>query len=306
MNISTADMLVLAGQAVLLLAMISVGAILSARMRRTARELQKVVASTRYVPAAPIPAPALARPSGPFLERQQEVYAGLYARYRRAAESAMPRPDRAPDFTSFSRDELLRYLARRKVRERDAKDAIAALDRGDTFAMTRLMGRLHEKVNQRDASLALERATHFEEIHELYLSDPVRAALAVLRERLTPEAAAQPGGERRSQNAGPLRAAEHEVRDALASVQRAMREELGGEHPAPVTSRPPLTAAPAEQSLVRDVHREGARPAQGTPVALSAPHQAPAPSRASSRGTPLPPPPADPRSPGSRLDARAL
>jgi len=258
----TNEIQLLAALGALLLAMIVTASWLSRRMRVMARDIQKAVAGSRQHSAIPIPAPgANMRQSGPFWEKQQEVYARLYSRYRRAADSAIPGPGHTPDFTRFSRDELLRYLARRKVRERDATDAIAALDRGDTFAMSRLMCKLHEKVDQRDASLALQRATRFEELNELYLSDPVRDAVIALRQRLTAgEVLGQPvTGERRQGTASP-RATEREIRDALAALMRAMRNELGGERPAIAPSPAPARLAlPAEQAVAQRVHVDGAR-----------------------------------------------
>jgi hypothetical protein len=259
----TTDTLQFAALGLVLLAVIGIAFWLSAKLRAATREIHKAIASSRH--AVPVPANVLTPPprqSGPFWEKQQDVYAGLYTRYRRACDRALPRQGLTPDFSRFSRDELLRYLARRKVRERDATDAIAALDRGDSFAMTRLMTRLHDRVNQRDASLALQRAAHFEEIHELYLSDAVRSAVHVLRARLTPEeAAGQPTGERRSQTAGGLQASEREIRDALADLQRAMRAELGGDQPVAAAPKPAPARlpAPVEQTLPRNVHVDAVR-----------------------------------------------
>ena len=253
------ETLLLAGTGLLLLAMLAIASWLSARMRATAREIQHALATTRRAPLAS-PVVTAPRQAGPFWEKQQEVYAGLYARYRRACDSTMPRAGRTPDFSGFSRDELLRYLSRRKVRERDATDAIAALDRGDTFAMTRLMTRLHERVDQRDASIALQRATHYEELHELYLSDTVRDAVSALRQCLTPaEPAGQPSGERRMATTTATRASERAIRDALAALQRVMREELGGAPAAAAASKPPRLSAPGEQPISRDVHVDGVR-----------------------------------------------
>lgn len=255
------ETLLLAGIGLLLLAMLGIASWLSARMRATAREIQRAFATTRRLPVAAPAVPAVPRQLGPFWEKQQEVYAGLYARYRRACDRTMSRPDRTPDFSRFSRDELLRYLSRRKVRERDATDAIAALDRGDMFAMTRLMTRLHERVDQRDASIALQRATHFEELHELYLSDPVRDAVAALRHGLTPgDPSVQPSGERRMPGTTTARASEREIRDSLAELQRLMRDELSGTQPtAPGAARVPARVSPSEQPISREVHLDGVR-----------------------------------------------
>jgi hypothetical protein len=258
----TAESQLLAGLGVLLLAMILLSSWLSRRLRAMGRDVQKALASARQAAAIPVPTPgASVRQAGPFWEKQQEVYASLYSRFRRAADSGIPRAGRTPDFGRFSRDELLRYLSRRKVRERDAADAIAALDRGDTFAMSRLMTKLHEKVDQRDASLALQRAMRFAELNELYLSDPVRDAVTALSQRLTPgeDASQAIGGERR-QVSGATRASEKEIRDALGALQRAMRNELGGERPAAAISPgTPRLSSPAEQPVSQRVHVENAK-----------------------------------------------
>lgn len=254
------ETLLLAGIGLILLAMLGIATWLSARMRATAREIQRAFATSRRLPVAAPAVPAAPRQQGPFWEKQQEVYAGLYARYRRACDRTISRPDRTPDFSRFSRDELLRYLSRRNVRERDATDAIAALDRGDMFAMTRLMTRLHERVDQRDASIALQRATHFEQLHELYLSDPVRDAVAAVRQRLTPrESAGQPLGERRMPAATSTRAPEREVLESLAALQRLMRDELSGAVADGSATRPARLAVPGEQPISREVHVDGVR-----------------------------------------------
>ena len=262
MTAITIENLLLGGLGALLLAMIVLASWLSRRMRAMARDIQKAITGARQASAVPVPTAATnLRQSGPFWEKQQEVYASLYSRFRRAADSGIPRPGRTPDFNRFSRDELLRYLSRRKVRERDATDAIAALDRGDTFAMSRLMTKLHDKVDQRDASLALQRAMRFAELNELYLSDPVRDAVTTLSQRLTPgEDAGQPVGGERRHGASPARASEKEIRDALAGLQRAMRNELGGERPTAVSAPAPTRLSlPAEHAVSQRVHIDGAR-----------------------------------------------
>lgn len=258
----TSDTLQLAAIGALLLGMLGIAWWLSARMRATTREIHRAVATTRRLPVTAPVAPAASRQVGPYWDKQQEVYAGLYTRYRRACDSTMPRPGRTPEFSAFSRDELLRYLARRKVRERDATDAIAALDRGDTFAMTRLMTRLHERVDQRDASIALQRATRYEELHELYLSESVREAVAALRRCLTPaEPAGQHSGERRVPGPAPIRASERAIQEALGTLQRVMREELSGAQPALPDLPAVRLSAPRDQPVSRDVHSEGVRAA---------------------------------------------
>src|SRR5881394_2128131 len=114
----------------------------------------------------------IAQEFGVFSQKRHEVYARLYARYRRAIHDfAATLSGQEPEFQKFARDDLLRYLQRHRIRERDAADAIAAMDRGDIFAMSQLMTRLHSRVSLRDASAALERASEYEALNELYLSD---------------------------------------------------------------------------------------------------------------------------------------
>jgi len=122
---------------------------------------------------------------GLFSHKRHEVYARLYARYRRAIQTvsaALTGPE--PEFQKFSRDDLLGYLKRRDIRERDAADAISAMDRGDMFAMKQIMTRLHWRMTQRDANVAFERAKDYELLNELYLSESVRNAAVALRRKV--------------------------------------------------------------------------------------------------------------------------
>src|ERR1043166_683913 len=122
---------------------------------------------------------------GFFSQKRHEVYARLYARYRRAIQQlsvALTGPE--PEFQKFSRDDLLRYLKRRDIREREATDAISSMDRGDIFAMRQVMARLHWRTTLRDAHTAFERAREFELMNELYLSEAVRTGVATLRRKL--------------------------------------------------------------------------------------------------------------------------
>ncbi len=163
-------------------------------------------------------------------QKQQDVYAQLYARYRRASNDFGAMIDRTtePDFKAFSRDDLLRYLRHRKARERDAADAITALDRGDTFAMARLMSRLHERIGFRNANTAFNRAKYFEAMNELYLSDAVSQAVEKARECMNAVSAAllRNDGER------PDKPKPSQTRDAMAAavarLLRVMRDELRG------------------------------------------------------------------------------
>jgi uncharacterized protein YlxW (UPF0749 family) len=122
---------------------------------------------------------------GFFSQKRHEVYARLYARYRHAIQHlAAALTGHEPEFQKFSRDDLLRYLKRRDIREREAADAISSMDRGDIFAMKQLMVKLHWRTALRDVHTAFERAKDFELTNELYLSEAVRTAVATLRRKV--------------------------------------------------------------------------------------------------------------------------
>ena len=127
---------------------------------------------------------------GLFTQKRHEVYARLYARYRRAA------------------------------------DAIAALDRGDVFAMAHLMSRMHGRVALRDANRAFEHAAQFEELNELYLSDSVRDAVEGLR-RNVEALSLSVGRETDRGDSTKKQAKRGELESALTSVLQTMRNELG-------------------------------------------------------------------------------
>jgi len=164
-----------------------------------------------------------------FTQKRQDVYAQLYARYRRASDDFSAMIDRTtePDFKAFSRDDLMRYLRHHKARERDAADAIAALDRGDTFAMARLMSRLHERIGYHNANITFTRAKYVEAMNELYLSDAVSQAVKNARESINAVSVAL------MRNDEKRDAAKHsQMKDAMAGevagLLRLMRAELRG------------------------------------------------------------------------------
>ena len=168
----------------------------------------------------------IAQEFGMFSQKRHQVYARLYARYRKATRdctAALAGAD--PEFAKFSRDDLLRYLHAHNIREKDAADAISAMDRGDTFAMNKLMARLHWRVTLRDASAAFEQAREFEALNELYLSDDVRDAVGNLRRKLEALSSALMREQERSD---PERRAakQDELQSAVASLLVAMREDL--------------------------------------------------------------------------------
>ena len=168
----------------------------------------------------------MAQEFGMFSQKRHEVYARLYSRYRRATHDLTGvLGGSVPEFQRFSRDDLLGYLRNRNIRERDAADAIGSMDRGDIFAMNKLMMRLHWRVTLRDANAAFERAREFEALNELYLSDAVRDAVGVVRRKVEAlMASVMREQERADQTMRPAK--QDELHASVASLLHAMREDL--------------------------------------------------------------------------------
>ena len=168
----------------------------------------------------------IAQELGRFSQKRHEVYARLYARYRRATSDLTGALHGAePDFRKFARDDLIRYLQRRDIRERDATDAIAALDRGDVFAMSKLMTKLHWRATLRDAETAFERARQYEALNELYLSESVRDAVGNVRRKVEALTFALSREHERADQA-TRSARQDELHAAIGSMLHAMRDEL--------------------------------------------------------------------------------
>jgi len=168
----------------------------------------------------------IAQEFGMFSQKRHEVYARLYARYRRATASfAEALSGQEPEFKKFSRDDLLRYLKQKDIRERDATDALAAMDRGDIFAMNKLMSKLHWRVTVRDATTKFERAREFEALNELYLSDAVNDAVGNLRRKVDVIASSLTREVERGDQAGRA-AKEGELQSLVASLLYALRSDL--------------------------------------------------------------------------------
>jgi hypothetical protein len=168
----------------------------------------------------------IAQEFGMFSRKRHEVYARLYSRYRRATHdltSALTGHE--PEFQKFARDDLLRYLKGRNIRERDAADAVAAMDRGDLFAMSKLMSKLHWRATLRDANSAFERAHQFEALNELYLSDVVRDAVGNVR-RLVEALAHSLSREQERADPSKRIAKQDELHSAVVSLLHAMRNDL--------------------------------------------------------------------------------
>ena len=191
-----------------------------------------------------------------FSQRRHQVYARLYARYRRATHDlAAVLTGQEPEFQKFSRDDLLGYLKRRNIRERDAADAVASMDRGDVFAMQKLMSRLHWRVTLRDATAAFERAREFEALNELYMSDAVRDSVGNVRRKVEALTVSMMREQERANQATRL-AKQDELHAAVASLLYAMRNDLrfaevnGPPRPrAEIERTPPRAALPAPTQL---------------------------------------------------------
>jgi hypothetical protein len=192
----------------------------------------------------------IAQEFGMFSQKRHEVYARLYARYRRATHDlSAVLNGQEPDFQKFSRDDLLRYLRNRNIRERDAADALGSMDRGDFFAMSKLMTKLHWRVTLRDANIAFERARQFEALNELYLSDAVRDAVGNVRRNV--EALVSLMNEMERSDKTKRVAKQDELHSSVASLLHAMRDDLrvtGGEA-RPRPPRPELDRTPPRGSL---------------------------------------------------------
>ena len=192
----------------------------------------------------------IAQEFGMFSRKRHEVYARLYARYRRATHDfTAALQGQEPDFRKFARDDVLRYLQRRDIREREASDAIAAMDRGDLYAMSKLMTRLHWRVTLRDANTAFERAREFEALNELYLSDAVRDAVGNVRRKVEALSFTLSREQERGDQASRV-GKQDELHSAVASLLHAMRDDLrAGPDGRPRPRPPELDRAPARPSL---------------------------------------------------------
>lgn len=208
----------------------------------------------------------IAQQFGMYSQKRHEVYARLYARYRRATHDlSAALTGNEPEFRKFSRDDLLGYLQRRNIREREAADAIGSMDRGDLFAMGKLMSKLHWRVTLRDANAAFERAREFEALNEMYLSDAVQDAVGNVRRQVE---ALSSSLMREQERADPVKrlAKQDELHSSVASLLHAMRDDLrtgaDGRPPRPrpeLDRTPPRAVLPARTGLADTVAPAGAR-----------------------------------------------
>ena len=163
---------------------------------------------------------------GLFSQKRHEVYAELYARYRVATHDlAAALTGRVPDFQKFSRNDVLTYLKQRTIPEREAADAIGAMDRGDLFAMNKLMTKLHWRITLRDAKTAVDRAREYQALNELYLTDSVRDAVDKVSHQVEALSFAL---EREQQPADQAKrnAQQDELHSTVTSLLHAMRDDL--------------------------------------------------------------------------------
>ena len=193
----------------------------------------------------------IAQEFGMFSRKRHQVYARLYARYRRAThEFTAAIGGQQPDFQKYARDDLLRYLTGRKIRERDAADAIAAMDRGDLFAMGKLMTKLHWRATLRDANMAFDKAHQFEALNELYLSEQVRESVGNVR-RIVEALSYMLSREQERVDQAKRIAKQDELTSAVASLLHTMRADLssGGDAVSRRASVPARVQTPASLSV---------------------------------------------------------
>jgi hypothetical protein len=124
--------------------------------------------------------------SGLYAQEQHRVYATLYRRVREASDvfSQLIGLTSGPDFEKYDAKMAQAYLERAEVAESDRGAAIAAYEKGDNRRAAQLMNELERRVRLRDAERAFIRAKNLEALYELYLSDPVRACMSAVREKM--------------------------------------------------------------------------------------------------------------------------
>ena len=206
---------------------------------------------------------------GMFSQKRHEVYARLYARYRHATHDlAEAISGHLPEFQKFTRDDLLRYLKRRDIREREAADAIGSMDRGDIFAMNKLMSKLHWRVTLRDANIAFERARQYEALNELYMSDAVKEAVGNVRRQVETLSTALSREQDRADQVKRF-AKQDELHSSVASLLHAMRDDLRTGTDGRPKPRPELERTPVRPSLPAQVGLADKAP----PAAAGAPRQ---------------------------------
>ncbi len=163
---------------------------------------------------------------GLYARKRHQVYAALYRRCREASDrfASLIGLTMGPDFTRFTLDDVREYLQHNHLKEADAADALAAYERGDRNQAGRLMDDIHRTVKLRDAEGAFVQAKNVEALHELYLSDPVRTQMDVVREKIAAVSVTlMPGHEERDRR---LLEKREEMQAAVRQLFVVLRDEL--------------------------------------------------------------------------------
>jgi len=162
-----------------------------------------------------------------YAQEQHRVYAKLYRLVREASDrySGMIGLTSGPDFEKYNQEEVQEYLMRREVTGTRVREILSMYEGSNRKRAAEVMDELHLQLNRRDAERAFIRAKNFEALYELYLSDPVRSQMNVVRSTMakvsvTLMRSAEEGRDRQ----------EFEKREtmeaAVAELYRVMRNEL--------------------------------------------------------------------------------
>jgi hypothetical protein len=119
-----------------------------------------------------------------YTQKQHRVYATLYARVRRAVDgyASLIGAHIGPDFQRFGLEDVRKYVEVNHVGAEEARPVLAAYANGPTPQAATLLSELDHRVRKANASAAFQQAKNTEALHELYLSDPVRAKMAAVRQ----------------------------------------------------------------------------------------------------------------------------
>lgn len=124
---------------------------------------------------------------GLFMKKRHRVYSALYRRFRIASDTygKLLGLTMSPDFSKYSMEDFDRYVERHKVvppsMSQPIKNALAA---GDKTEATRLLDKLHTRLQYHTAEREFVKAKNIEAAYELYLSDAVRAQLDIVRDKI--------------------------------------------------------------------------------------------------------------------------
>jgi hypothetical protein len=125
---------------------------------------------------------------GVFAQKQHDIYARLFKRVRVACDSFSLLMDfhEGPSFRKFDSADIEAFRTQHGLRTRDLAAASAAVAGGNQSAVESAMNDLYYKVRRRDADRAFKKTKNIEALYELYLSDPVRAAMSAVRHTMAP------------------------------------------------------------------------------------------------------------------------